>query len=170
VNKILLCMVAVLVLSGCQQKESAQNNGGPNVEAQRKEAARKVTQQAMMLLSQEKYQEAVAALDAAIKLDPTDQDPYLMLGQILLKAGEYDRAVDFLDNAAKNFPNNGMVFYMLSIANRMDGKKLPAVLAARRSFEIFKGAGDKEGAEKAALLLEQIINTPDDKTKKTASK
>ena len=167
-NKVIIAsMIVVVMLAGCQPKESSDNQTPTAaIEAQRKEAARKLTAQAMVFLGQQKYQDAVGALDAAIKFDPSNQDPYLLLGQILLKAGEYERAVDFLDNAAKNFSDNGMMFYMLGIANRMDGKKLPAVLAARRSFEIFKAANDQDGAQKAALLLEQIANAPDDKLKK----
>ena len=160
-NKLLMCVLMGLVLAGCQPKE--ENAGQANaVDQQRKESAKKLTVQAMALLEQKNYQGAVASLDAAIKFDPTDQDPYLILGQILIKAGEFARATEFLDNAAKSFPDNGMMFYMLSIANKMSGKKLPAALAARRSFEIFKNANDQENAQKAAILLQQVVNTPDD--------
>ena len=163
-NKILLCAVmGLLVLGGCQPKEESNNQTDPSagITSQRKEAARKLTAQSVVLLGQKDYQGAVGSLDAAIKADPTDQDPYLILGQILLKAGEFQRAADFLDAAVKNFPDNGMIFYMLSIANQMSGKKLPAVLAARRSFEIFKDANDQDNAQKSALLLQQIINAPE---------
>ena len=161
-RKIIMCVVAGLILAGCQSKEAENNQASsPAMTAQRKEAARKLTVQAMVLLNQQNYQAAVTSLDAAIKFDPTDQDPYLILGQILLKAGEYPRAMEFLDNAAKNFPDNGMIFYMLSIANKMGGKKLPAVLAARRSFEIFKNTNDQENTQKAAVLLEEVIKAPD---------
>ena len=82
-------------------------------------------------------------------------------GQILIKAGQYDHAVDLLDNAAKSFTDNGMVFYMLSVANKMADKKLPAALSARRSFEIFKQNNDKDNALKSAALLQEIIAMPD---------
>ncbi len=157
---LVTALTGSLFLAGCGSRESSNNQSSPNVQ-ERQDAARKLTAQAMILLEQKKYQEALASLDAAIKFDPTDQDPYLILGQILLKAGEFSRAADFLDNAAKNFPDNGTIFYMLSIANKMNGKKLPAVLSARRSFEIFKNANDQENAQKAAVLLEQVINGSD---------
>jgi tetratricopeptide (TPR) repeat protein len=168
VNKLLLCAVAVVMLAGCQPKESDTTQA--NVSAQRKEEARKLTMQGMMLIGQKDYQAGLASLDAAIKLDPTDQDPYLILGQLLLKAGEFNRASEFLENAAKNFPDNGMIFYMLSISNKMNGKKLPAVLAARRSFEIFKNANDQDNAQKAAILLEEVIKSPDTPVKASAKK
>ncbi|MBI4308978.1 MAG: tetratricopeptide repeat protein [Candidatus Omnitrophica bacterium] len=163
-DKIFLCAMLGLILAGCQPKEEAANqrsNASSAITAERKEAARKLTAQAVALLEQKNYPGVVASLDAAIKADPTDQEPYLILGQILLKAGEFQRAAEFLDTAAKNFPDNGTIFYMLSMANQMSGKKLPAVLAARRSFEIFKGANDQDNAEKSAVLLQQIINAPE---------
>ncbi len=162
-KKIIGCVLAGLMLAGCQPKEASheqQASGTPTVE-QRKEVARKLTEQAMLLISKQDFKGALTALDTAIKFDPTDQDPYMILGQILLKAGEYARAVEFLDNASKAFPQNGMIFYMLSVANKMENKKLPAVLAARRSYELFKSSKDEENAKNAAALLQQEIELPD---------
>ena len=47
------------------------------------------------------------------------KNAYLVLGQILLNAQQFNQAVELLDQTAKNFPNNGAVFYMLSIANQI---------------------------------------------------
>src|SRR5262249_26692293 len=82
-------------------------------------------------------------------------------GQILLKVQEYGHAADFLDMAAKNFPDNGTIFYMLSYADRMLGKKLPAVLAARRRVEIFQAQQDRDNMLKSAGLLHDLIESPD---------
>ncbi len=163
-KKLLSGVLVLFALTGCQSKEETapQAAGGQEVVApERVEGARKLVAQALDLLNQKDYKGCVASLDAAIRMNPGDQDPYLILGQILLKAGEFQRAKEFLDGAASRFPNNGGLFYMLSIANKMSGKKLPAVLAARRSFEIYKEANDTENAEKSAVLLQQIINSPD---------
>ncbi len=163
-KKIFVYAVLGFVLAGCQPKEQSntqETTAAADVAEQRKEAARRLTVQAMTMLGQKNYQGALGSLDAAIKFDPTNQDPYLILAQILLKAGEYTRASEFLDGAVKAFPDNGTLFYMMGIAHKMSGKKLPAVLAARRSFEIFKKANQAEDAEKAAVLLQQIINAPD---------
>ena len=167
-NKILGCIAMGLMLAGCQPKESSNNQAADvGITAERKEESHKLTAQSLVLLGQKNYQGTLASLDAAIKMDPTNQDPYLVLGQILLKSGEYQRASDFLDNAAKNFPDNGMVFYMLSLANKLNGKKLPAALAARRSFELFKNANDQDNAQKVAALLQEIINAPEAASGKT---
>jgi outer membrane protein assembly factor BamD (BamD/ComL family) len=153
VKKFMLVMCIVLAMAGCSQKSSQEKTA----DAQRQEAAKKLFAQSIILLEQKDYKGAVTSLEASIKVDPADPNPYLVLGQILLKAGEYDRAVEFLDQTAKTFPDNGTVFYMLSVATKMDGKKLPSVLAARRSFEIFKAAGDMENAQKSSVLLEEVI-------------
>ena len=86
----------------------------------------------------------------------------MLLGQILLKVQEYDHAAEFLDVAGKTFPDNGTVFYMLSIANKMAGKKLPAVLAARHSVEVFQAQQDRDNMLKSAALLHELIDIPDD--------
>jgi hypothetical protein len=52
---------------------------------------------------------------------------------------------------------------MLSIANKMAGKKLPAVLAARHSVEIFQAQQDNANMLNSAALLHELIDTPDEK-------
>lgn len=153
--KSVLALSIVLAFAGCQSKQV--ENNAPSVQVERKDAAKKLFAQGVLLLQQQNLKGAVESFEASIKVDPTDPNPYLILGQILLKAQQFDQAVIFLDQAAKNFPNNGAIFYMLSIANRMDGKILPAVLAARRSFELNKIDGNEEMAKTTAVLLEELI-------------
>jgi predicted Zn-dependent protease len=97
-----------------------------------------------------------------MKINPSEPEAYLLLGQILLKIEEYDHAAEFLDQAVKSFPDNGTMFYMLSISNKMAGKKLPAVLAARHSVEIFQAQQDNANMLKSAALLHELIDTPDE--------
>lgn len=163
-NRIFLSIMVILMFAGCQPKEAADNQQAPDM-AQRQEASRKLTVEAVVLLNQKNYQGSVTALDSAIKFDPTNQEAYMILGQMLIKSGEYVRASDFLDNAAKNFPDNGIIYYMLGIAFKMDGKKLPAMLAARRSMEIFKNANDQENLKMASVLMEEINKVNDANTK-----
>ena len=164
VKKIISILCLSLMLAGCQQSPE-QTNTSNN---EQKEAAKKLFAQGMMLLQQKDLKGAVESLEASIKVDPSDPNPYLVLGQILIKAGEYEHAVDFLDQTAKTFPNNGTIFYMLSIANRMAGKNLPAVLAARRSYEIFNAAGDTANAQTSAIILEELIKEAQQEQDKTA--
>ena len=152
-KKIISIMCLGLMLAGCQQAPQEQNA----VNNDRQDASKKFFAQSMTLLQQKDIKGAVEDLEAAMKADPSDPNAYLALGQILLKSEQYAHAVEFLDQTAKTFPNNGTVFYMLSIANKMAGNRLPAVLAARRSYEIFNAASDTAAAQTSAILLEQLI-------------
>lgn len=151
---VLVCLI--LAFAGCQQapQQAATTDNSQN---ERQEAAKRLFAQGIVLLQKQNVKGAVESLEASIKVDPTDPNPYLVLGEILIKAQQYDRAVDFLDQTAKNFPNNGAVFYMLSLANKSADKILPAVLSAKRSFEIFKTNGDAEMAKTSAVLVEELI-------------
>ncbi len=153
-KKIISVFVLSLMLTGCQQASQQQQSAVGN---ERQDASKKLFAQSMMLLQQKDVKGAVESLENAIKADPTDPNAYLVLGQILLKSGEYEHAVEFLGETAKTFPDNGTVFYMLSVANRMAGQKLPAVLAARRSYEIFNAASDAVNAQTSAVLLEELV-------------
>ena len=157
---LIVLLVSIVCVTGCQKKQQAVDSGIPQ---ERQEMAKKLIVKSLADLQNKDLKSAVSTLEASIKLNPTSSDAYLLLGQILLKVQEYKRAAEFLDDAAKIFPNNGTIFYMLAIANRMDGKKLPAVLAARRAVELFQEAQDKDNMLKSAVLLQDLINTPDDK-------
>ena len=163
-NKIILALalVCLVPLSGCQPREDASRSQEQNaISASRKEVARKLVSQAVVFLENKDVKGAVTALEDAIKTDPSGPDSYLLLSQILLKAEQFDQATALLDQAAKIFPDNGTVFYMLSVSNKMAGRKLPAVLAARHSFDIFKAANDAANAQKSAVLLEEVIASPE---------
>jgi predicted Zn-dependent protease len=167
VKKIISILCLSVMIAGCQQAPQQQTN---NITNERQEAAKKLFAQSVLLLQQKDLKGAVTSLEESIKVDPTDPNPYLVLGQILIKAGEFSHAVEFLDQTAKTFPDNGTVFYMLSVANRMAGNKLPSVLAARRSYEIFNAAGDKPNAQASALLLQELIKEAQDDQKADDSK
>jgi len=169
-KKTLLVLMALVALAGCQKQESQQQ---PNVD-QRKEIGHKLILKSFSDLQNKDLKSTFIDLETSIKINPTEPDAYLLLGQILLKVQEYDHAAEFLEVAGKNFPDNGTVFYMLSIADKMSGKKLPAVMAARRSIEIFQAQQDRDNMLKSAALLHELIETADNKvtpgTKPVAAK
>ncbi len=156
-NKNIVIFVALLVLAGCQNRQSQQQ---PNTD-QRRTIGRNLIAKSLNDLQNKDLKGTVTDLETSIKVDPSDPEAYLLLGQILLKVQQYDQATAFLDMTAKTFPDNGTVFYMLSLANKMDGKKLPAVLAARHSVELFQAQQDHDNMLKSAALLNDLINTPD---------
>ncbi len=165
-NIFILCLM--LAFAGCQP--APQEPTTEKITSGQKDASKKIFAQAMLQLHQGDLKGALISLEQSIRLDPTDPNPYLVMGQILLKAEQYDKASEFLDQAAKNFPDNGTVFYMLSVSNKMSGRILPAVLAARRSFEIFKASGDVENAKTSAILLEDLIKSAQEEQKQKEQK
>jgi outer membrane protein assembly factor BamD (BamD/ComL family) len=159
-KKTLFILITLVALAGCQTPEGQQQQGQPDMD-QRKEIAHKLIVKSLNDLQNKDLKSTIIDLETSIKISPTEPEAYMLLGQILLKIQEYDHAADFLDMAGKQFPDNGTVFYMLSIANRMSGKKLPAVLAARHSVEVFQAQQDRDNMLKSAALLHELIDTPD---------
>src|SRR5271154_5929795 len=157
-KKNLFVLMALLALAGCQAQETQQQQ--PNVD-QRKEIGRKLIMKSLNDLQNKDLKSTIMDLETSIKINPSEPTAYLLLGQILLKIQAYDHAADFLNMAAKTFPDDGTVFYMLGIANKMAGKKLPAVLAARHSVEIFQAQQDRDNMLKSAALLHELIDMPD---------
>jgi outer membrane protein assembly factor BamD (BamD/ComL family) len=158
-KKTLFILITLFTLAGCQKSEN-QRQQTPDVD-QRKEMGHKLIMKSLNDLQNKDLKSTIIDLETSIKINPSEPEAYLLLGQILLKVQEYDHAADFLDMAGKTFPDNGTVFYMLSIANKMDGKKLPAVLAARHSVEVFQAQQDRDNMLKSAALLHELIDMPD---------
>ena len=155
-KKTLIIMITLLAFAGCQKQESQQ----PTMD-QRKDIGHKLIMKSFSDLQNKDLKSTIVDLETSIKVNPSEPGAYLLLGQILLKVQEYDHASEFLEMTAKNFPDDGTVFYMLSIANKLSGKKLPAVLAARHSVEIFQAQQDRDNMLKSAALLHELIDTPD---------
>ena len=166
-KKFLIVLISLFALAGCQNQENQQQQ--PNVD-QRKDIGHKLILKSSNDLQNKDLKSSILDLETSIKVNPSEPEAYLLLGQILLKIQEYDHAVEFLDMAAKTFPDNGTVFYMLSISNKMSGKKLPAVLAARHSFEVFQAKQDRDNMLKSAALLHELIDMPDNPTTEPAKK
>jgi outer membrane protein assembly factor BamD (BamD/ComL family) len=159
-KKFSFVLIAVLALTGCQNQEAQQQQQQPSVD-QRKDLGHKLILKSLNDLQNKDLKSTIIDLETSIKINPSEPEAYLLLGQILLKVQEYDHAADFLDEAGKTFPDNGTIFYMLSIANKMTGKKLPAVLAAKHSVEVFQAQQDRDNMIKSAALLQELIAMPD---------
>jgi tetratricopeptide (TPR) repeat protein len=160
-KKTLFILIALFALAGCQKQESQPQ--APDMD-QRKEVGHKLIIKSLNDLQNKDLKSTIIDLETSIKINPSEPEAYLLLGQILLKVQEYGHAADFLDMAGKQFPDNGTVFYMLGIANKMAGKKLPAVLAARHSVEVFQAQQDRDNMLKSAALLHELIDMPDDQS------
>ena len=57
----------------------------------------------------------------------------------------------------RQFPENGLAYYLLAVAYEGAGQSLPAIVAARRSVEVFNAKGDQESVKRSAILLAGLI-------------
>ncbi len=160
----ILLLLGTVALFGCGKSENSQETSASAATSMRVEAAKRLIAQSIEALKEQDIADAVKGLKASIEANPDDPTAYILLGQMLLKVQQYDQAAIFLEPAVKKFEDNAVIFYMFAIANYQSNKPLPAALAARHSVELFAKSGDKESAQKAAALLQQIIATADQNT------
>ena len=167
-KKWFILVAAMIILAGCHGRENQQpQQQAPNAE-QRQDISRKLILKAFSDLQNKDLKGCLTDLETSIKINPSDPQAYLVLGQILIRVQEYGHAAEFLDMTAKNFPDNGTVFYMLGLANKMAGKKLPAVLAARHSVELFQAQQDRDNMLKSVALLHELVDMPDNPAQSAA--
>jgi uncharacterized protein HemY len=164
--KKVFILIALFALAGCQKQQEAQ---APSMD-QRKDVSHKLIMKSFADLQNKDLKSCITDLETSIKINPTEPAAYLLLSQILLKVQEYDHAADFLDMAAKNFPDDGTVFYMSAVADKMAGRKMPAVLAARHSVEIFQAQQDRDNMLKSAALLHELVAPSDNQPQPAAKK
>lgn len=72
-------------------------------------------------LSEGNYEEAVLAFTAAIEIDPKRSDTYLSLAEIYMELGEYEKAVEILEQGIGSIGENGTeeLINLLGRAGRM---------------------------------------------------
>jgi Flp pilus assembly protein TadD len=68
----------------------------------------------------------------------------------------YDKAVDTFSAATRIAPENGEVYYMLSMALSLAGQKEAAIVRATQSVEMFRRIKDEDNFIKAMALLQGL--------------
>ena len=71
----------------------------------------------------QRFEDAERVLQRFIWLDATSTGPYILMGKVLEKKGEFDLAVRALQRAATMDPNNPTTHHLLGQAYRDMGKK-----------------------------------------------
>ena len=164
VRKWLIVFVVILTVAGCNSREQAPKKKSPEDTSNiPQEAAAKLMQQGVEFLNQKDIAKAVVSFEGAIQVDPSNLQPYMVLAEIFMRVKSYPEAISILERAVTVFPDNGYVFYMLSLANEGNKTPLPAVLAARRSVELFKAQNNEDGYKQSLLLMEALIKTEQQK-------
>lgn len=156
--------MVVSLFAGCNSRERASKNEQKSFDPSLpQQAAVKLMQQGVEFLNEKDIARAVVSFEGAIKVDPRNLQPYIVLAEIFMRMQSYQDAIRVLERAVNVFPENGNIFYMLSLANQGNNTPLPAVLAARKSVELFQAQNNEEGYKKAMLLMDSLIKTEQQK-------
>ncbi|NTV29054.1 MAG: tetratricopeptide repeat protein [Candidatus Omnitrophica bacterium] len=148
VKKIALVLLVAVALAGCSQKP---------VEKTGVEQAQQLLAEGAMFLKQSNVAQAIQSFASAIKVAPDYFESYYLLSETLIRLHQFSQAEAVLLAAANKFPDNGVVFYLLSVAQQGAGNIVPAIVAARKSIDIFTAQGDREGQQRSMILLAALV-------------
>ncbi|MBL8013705.1 MAG: tetratricopeptide repeat protein [Candidatus Omnitrophica bacterium] len=163
-RKLLIILFVGLSIFGCNSREKQPEKKAAVVDSSlSKQAAMKLIQQGVDFLNQQDVAKAIVSFEGAVQVDPSNLQPYMYLAEIFIKMKSYPQAIGVLERAIDTFPDNGYLFYMLSLSNQGNQTPLPAVLAARRSVELFQAQKNEEGYKQSLLLMESLIKTEQQK-------
>lgn len=157
-----ILILMMLVMAGCGSNESAQTFQGVQVK-------KDLVAQGMQLLGDSKVPEALRKFDEAIKQDPTNEQNYMVLGQVYLRLNNVDRAIDTLSAGLRVAPNNGELHYLLATSKALNGNREEAVKHAQRSVDIFLQQRDEERFKRSLALLKGIVDNASEGASSTAA-
>lgn len=115
---------------------------------------------AMKSMAKANVAEAIQYLDTSIRKNPTNPEGYLLLSQIYLKAQNYTKAIDTASGLLMVHPDNGDALFLVASAytlrNQEAGDKSMALLAAKKSAEVFMVQKNKEKFARSLALVQQL--------------
>ena len=112
--------------------------------------------QGMVFLQQGDAKSAIHSFDNAIKRNPRDPRPYMILGQTYMHLQDYTRAIDSYTAALRVAPDEGEVYYLLAVSHGLAGNPEDAKLNAQKSVVLFQRAQDAENFKKALSLVQGL--------------
>jgi tetratricopeptide (TPR) repeat protein len=154
-KKIMGVMLAVCVASGALlfggcAKKAAENAA---VDPQ----ARRLLVEGTAYLKQGEVVKAVQDFATAIKTSPDYFEAYYMLGETFIHLKQFPQAQAVLTGAVNRFPDNPLAYYLLSAAYEGSGNLMPAIIAARKSVDLFQARQDEDGTKRATVLLGALV-------------
>ena len=159
-KRFTLIVLTLLFMVGC---------GGPAPEKKASKTEKPVAKQAkkylakgMQHLKETNVMEAIRNFDEAIKQNPLDPDPYLLLGQVYMHMRRYDKAIDTFAAASRVAPNSGHVYYFLAMSHGLAGHLDMAKINAQRSVEMFRRSKDEAEFMKALALLQGMMQADEE--------
>lgn len=156
VKKMIWVILVLLVVTGCQSKEKSPQAPKQKI-AQSSKAAQELLAKGMMALKSSNPVDAVKHFQEAIVAEPQNLQAHMVLVQTFMQLREYKQASEVLQKTTQVFPNEPLPFYMFALASKEVNEPVRAVVAARRSFELYQQLGDQENAARSASLLNYLV-------------
>ena len=147
---MLWSVIVACLLAGCAKNAPVPPDQGVD--------AKKLISEGVVFLKQSDPVKAVQSFAAAIKAAPDAFDGYSMLAQTLIHVEQFSQAEGVMLSAVKRFPDNGQAYYLLAVAQDGAGNFLPAIMAARKSVDLFTAAADKEWQQRGTILLAGLLS------------
>ena len=142
---ILFCVV------GCEQKKEVKIEIPASVPV-----THDFMKEGIQYLQDANVPEAIRSFDEAIKANPVDPQPYLVLGQTYMRINDYTRAIDTFSAALRVSPNKGELHYLIAVNYGLAGETELARQNAATSIEIFRQQQDEKNFLKALTLLQSL--------------
>ena len=162
-KKLGIILAVCILVWGCGARENEYSTNPPP-QAQQPLAAvsgqtepSSLVQEGIDHLQDAEIAEAISSFDNAIRQDPLNPDPYIILGETYLRLKNYSRAVDTFSAAERIAPQRGDIQYFLAIGHGLMGKEDLAKVHARKSIELFRQDEDEENFLKAVALLQGLL-------------
>lgn len=147
-----------IFLIGCQpQKEQSQDQ---KKISHRSETAINLNHdyvgEGIQFLKEANTAKAIQSFDQAIKQDPMNPRPYIILGETYMRMREYNRAVDTFTAASRLKPDDGEVEYLLAVNYGLAGNKKLAQEHAQKSLDLFRLQQDEKNFVRALALVQGL--------------
>jgi len=144
-KNLVFLLLAVCLIAGCGRSKAKQEG----------EMAQKTAyfERGLEELKSGKVADAMKDFENAIRNNPRDSRPYLVLGRIYIAARDYQNAVYSLEFAKKIFPDNGEVRMLLAESYDRSGKREEAIKNVQESLNIYQQKRDEENFVKALVAL-----------------
>ncbi len=152
-KKIAVILMVAVVLAGCAKKPVEKP-----VEKSDVAQARQLLVEGTVFLKQNDVANAIQSFATAIKTAPDYFESYYLLSETLIRLKQFKQAEAVLLAAVNRFPDNGVAFFLLSVSQQSAGNTIPAIVSARKSVDLFTARGDKEGQQRAMILLAALVN------------
>ncbi len=152
-KRIIAVCLAGILLVGCGLRSEPKQEQKKQVKPQQEID---FLQLGISLIKKGEIGPAVQALDQAVKNDPGNIQPYILLGQTYMHLNEFDRAIDSFLAALRVAPDQGEIYYMLAIANGLRGRKDLALSNAEKALLLFQKDKDGENFKRALVLFQGL--------------